>query len=112
MNSLVKSVCATGGLGVVGVFVPQDPGGADELAKKGEMAFDFGAFFDKGLHIGCGQTSVKAYNRYLCNLIHEDRAKPSWIISHELPLDQAPEAYRHFDARERGWTKVVLHPAA
>ncbi|MGH9552471.1 MAG: glutathione-independent formaldehyde dehydrogenase, partial [Terriglobales bacterium] len=48
MNDLVKSVRATGGLGVVGVFVPQDPGGADELAKKGEIAFDFGAFFGKG----------------------------------------------------------------
>jgi threonine dehydrogenase-like Zn-dependent dehydrogenase len=112
MNDLVKSVRPTGGLGVVGVFVPQDPGGADELAKKGEIAFDFGALFGKGQRIGSGQTSVKAYNRYLCNLIHQDRAKPSWIVSHELPLDQAPEAYRHFDAREPGWTKVVLHPAA
>lgn len=112
MNDLVRSVRPTGGLGVVGVFVPQDPGGADELAKKGEIAFDFGAFFGKGQRIGSGQTSVKAYNRYLCNLIHQDRAKPSWIVSHELPLDQAPEAYRHFDAREPGWTKVVLHPAA
>lgn len=112
MNDLVKSVRTTGGLGVVGVFMPQDPGGADELAKKGELAFDFGAFFEKGQHIGSGQTSVKAYNRQLCTLIHEGRAKPSWIVSHELPLDQAPDAYRHFDARERGWTKVLLHPAA
>jgi glutathione-independent formaldehyde dehydrogenase len=31
-------------------------------------------------------------------------------VSHELPLDQAPEAYQHFDARDDGWTKVVLHP--
>jgi threonine dehydrogenase-like Zn-dependent dehydrogenase len=112
MNDLVKSVRPTGGLGVVGVFMPRDPGGADELAKKGEIAFDFGAFFGKGQRIGSGQTSVKAYNRYLCNLIHQGRAKPSWIVSHELPLDQAPEAYRHFDARDHGWTKVVLHPAA
>ena len=38
------------------------------------------------------------------------RAKPSWIISHELSLDDAPDAYRHFDRREKGWTKVILHP--
>jgi threonine dehydrogenase-like Zn-dependent dehydrogenase len=25
-------------------------------------------------------------------------------------VGQAPEAYKHFDAREEGWTKVVLHP--
>jgi threonine dehydrogenase-like Zn-dependent dehydrogenase len=38
------------------------------------------------------------------------RAKPSWIVSHELPLEQAPEGYEHFDRRDFGWTKVVLHP--
>ena len=31
-------------------------------------------------------------------------------MSHELPLAGAPEAYKHFDARDKGWTKVVLHP--
>jgi glutathione-independent formaldehyde dehydrogenase len=38
------------------------------------------------------------------------KAKPSWIVSHELPLDKAPEGYEHFDNRDDGWTKVVLHP--
>jgi len=28
------------------------------------------------------------------------------------PLAEAPEAYEHFDAREDGWTKIVLKPAA
>jgi|GEM_PF-6779416 threonine dehydrogenase-like Zn-dependent dehydrogenase len=27
-------------------------------------------------------------------------------------LKEAPEAYRHFDAREEGWTKVTLSPTA
>jgi glutathione-independent formaldehyde dehydrogenase len=112
MNDLVKSVRATGGIGVVGVFVSKDPGGADALAKKGGMAFDFGKFFEKGQHMGTGQANVKAYNRYLCDLIHQDRAKPSWIVSHELSLDEAPDGYKHFDARDRGWTKVTLHPGA
>jgi threonine dehydrogenase-like Zn-dependent dehydrogenase len=26
--------------------------------------------------------------------------------------NQAPEAYKHFDQRDDGWTKVVLRPAA
>jgi threonine dehydrogenase-like Zn-dependent dehydrogenase len=111
MNDLVKSVRPTGGLGVVGVFVEEDPGSHDKLAKKGQIAFDFGAFWSKGLSMGTGQANVKAYNRYLADLIHADRAKPSWIVSHELALDEAPEAYEHFDAREDGWTKVILHPA-
>jgi glutathione-independent formaldehyde dehydrogenase len=60
--------------------------------------------------MGTGQCPVKHYNRYLRSLIAEGKVKPSWIVSHDLPLDQAPEAYKHFDAREEGWTKVVLHP--
>jgi threonine dehydrogenase-like Zn-dependent dehydrogenase len=37
-------------------------------------------------------------------------AKPSWIVSHQLPLDEALSGYQHYDARDNGWTKVVLHP--
>ena len=112
MNALVDAVKATGHIGVVGVFVPQDPKATDELEKQGRMAFDFGKFWFKGQKIGTGQCNVKAYNRRLRDLIHQDRANPSMIISHELSLDEAPEAYAHFDKRDKGWTKVVLHPNA
>jgi threonine dehydrogenase-like Zn-dependent dehydrogenase len=110
MNNLVKSVRATGSLGVVGVFMPEDPKSAHELARKGQMAFDFGQFWTKGLHMGTGQCNVKSYNRQLCRLIELGKAKPSLIVSHQIPLEEAPDAYRHFDAREPGWTKVVLRP--
>lgn len=110
MNDLVKSVRATGGLGVVGVFLPEDPGGADALAKRGEIAFDFGTFWSKGLSMGTGQCPVKRYNRFLSSLIEQDKARPSFILSHECALHEAPEAYQHFDDRDEGWTKVVLKP--
>jgi threonine dehydrogenase-like Zn-dependent dehydrogenase len=112
MNKLVKSVRPTGALGVVGVFVPQDPEPADPLMEEGQIAFDLGLFFHKALSLGSGQTPVKAYNRLLCQLIAAGKAHPSFLVSHELTLDQAPDAYGHFDAREDGWTKVVLRPAA
>ena len=112
MNDLVKSVRATGGIGVVGVFIPLDPGSPDKLAKEGKIVFDLGQFWSKGQQIGTGQANVKAYNRQLCELIHAGRAKPSWIVSHELSLDEAPEAYKHFDERDQGWTKVILHPGS
>ena len=110
MNNLVKTVKATGGIGVVGVFLPEDPGAKDKLAKEGKLAFDFGQFWFKGQHGATGQANVKAYNRKLSNLIEAGKAEPSWIISHELPLDQAPDAYKNFDERKEGWTKVVLKP--
>ena len=74
------------------------------------MPFDFGEFWTRGQSMGTGQAPVKRYNRYLMNLIRTGRAKPSWIVSHRLPLDQAAWAYEHFDARDEGWTKVVLRP--
>jgi threonine dehydrogenase-like Zn-dependent dehydrogenase len=112
MNNLVRSVRATGGIGVVGVFVAEDPGSPDELMKKGQIAFDFGTFWMKGQHMATGQANVKAYNRKLRDLIAADKVKPSQIISHELPLEQAPEGYKSFDERRDGWTKVVLKTAA
>ena len=110
LNHLVESVRFTGGIGTVGVYVPQDPGTQDDLARQGKSRFEFGNFWFKGQHMGTGQCPVKRYNRHLRNLIAQDKVKPSWIVSHDLPLEQAPEAYKHFDAREEGWTKVVLHP--
>jgi threonine dehydrogenase-like Zn-dependent dehydrogenase len=110
LNNLVHSVKFTGTIGVVGVFVPHDPGSPDKLHKEGEIAFEYGLFWFKGQSVGNSQANVKAHNRQLCNLIEQGKAKPSWIVSHELPLDRALEGYEHFDARDDGWTKVVLHP--
>ncbi len=110
MNNLVKSVRPTGGIGVIGVFVPKDPQGPDELSKQGQIAFEMGLFFQKGLSMGSGQANVKAYNRHLRDLIAIGKAKPSFLVSHKLPLHDAPDAYQHFDARDDGWTKVILKP--
>ncbi len=112
MNNLVQTVKATGRIGVVGVFMPEDPGAKDKLQKRGQMAFDYGTFWFKGQSMGTGQANVKHYNRLLSRLIEHDRVKPSWIISHQLPLEDAPKAYASFDERKDGWTKVVLKPGA
>jgi glutathione-independent formaldehyde dehydrogenase len=50
------------------------------------------------------------YNRWLRDLIIRGQARPSQIISHELPLADAVRAYDQFDKRADGWTKVILHP--
>ncbi|GLZ40567.1 glutathione-independent formaldehyde dehydrogenase [Actinokineospora sp. NBRC 105648] len=115
LNTLIDAVRFTGKIGCVGVFVPSDPGGrekqrAGELEAEGKLALDFGLMWFKGQTIGTGQCPVKKYNRALRDLIAGGRAHPGIIVSHELPLDKAPEAYRNFDRREKGWTKVVLHP--
>src|ERR1700744_1639009 len=110
LNDLVQAGKFTGGIGGVGLYLPQDPGAPGEERKKGRITFEMGEFWLKGQRMGTGQANVKHYNRELRDLIHEGRANPSWIISHELPLSEASSAYEHFDARDEGWTKVVLKP--
>lgn len=110
LNQLVETVRATGMLGVVGLYVPSDPGAPSEEAGKGQLLFNVGKFFEKGLRMGTGQANVKSYNRHLRDLIIAGRAEPSFVVSQRLPLDKAPEAYEHFDKREEGWSKVVLKP--
>ena len=110
MNELVMSVKATGCIGVVGVFIPKDPKSKEPLQQEGKMAFDFGNFWMKGQCIATGQANVKTYNRQLSTLISAGKAIPSQIVSHELSLDDAPNAYKHFDKRDDGWTKIILKP--
>ncbi|WP_432994894.1 glutathione-independent formaldehyde dehydrogenase [Dactylosporangium sp. CA-233914] len=110
LDNLVKVVRATGGIGVVGVYVPEDPGAASDPAKQGRIAFDFGTLFSKGQRMGTGQCPVMRYNRHLRDLIITGRAQPSFLVSHELPLNEAADGYEHFDRRDGGWTKVLLHP--
>ncbi|MCW3841442.1 glutathione-independent formaldehyde dehydrogenase [Micromonospora yasonensis] len=112
LNSLVEVVRPTGAIGVIGLYLAEDPGAPDEHSAHGELLVKVGKFFEKGLRMGTGQANVKAYNEYLRNLIMAGRATPSFVVSKELPLDAAPEAYQHFDRREPGYSKVVLKPAA
>src|SRR5699024_9124928 len=110
LNQLVDTVRHTGGLGVVGLYLPSDPGAPDEHSAKVELLFRIGRFFEKGQTIGTGQADDKQYAHKLHDLIIAGRAKPSFVVYQELPLADAPEAYEKFDNREPGYSKVILQP--
>ncbi len=110
LDALIQIVNPTGMLGIPGLYVPADPGGVDPHAKEGRLLIPFGKLFEKGLRLGTGQCNVKRYNRYLRDLIIAGRAKPSFIVSHNTPLNDAPTAYDKFDKRIEGYTKVILKP--
>jgi glutathione-independent formaldehyde dehydrogenase len=112
LNSVIQTVRPTGMIGVPGLYVPSDPGGPTDAAKQGMLLVGVGKFFEKGQRMGVGQANVKRYNRQLRDMIIEGRATPSTVVSHDLPLDAAPDAYEKFDKRIDGYTKVILKPAA
>jgi glutathione-independent formaldehyde dehydrogenase len=112
LNQCVYATRPTGRIGVVGLYVPEDPGAPTEEAAHGRLLFEIGTFFEKGLAMGTGQCNVKRYNRALRDLIVAGRLRPSFVVSKDLPLDDAPDAYHRFDQREEGYSKIVLKPGS
>ena len=70
----------------------------------------FGAAMNKGLTIKMGQTHVQRYTAPLLKKIQDGDIDPSFIITHRLRLDDAPEAYKTFRDKADGCIKVVLKP--
>ncbi|EIW79718.1 GroES-like protein [Coniophora puteana RWD-64-598 SS2] len=110
LEALVNIVRPSGGLGIPGLYTHADPGAPDLAASKGYISFPIGKVFEKGLSIRTGICSAKLYNRYLRDLIIAGKAKPSFVVSHKLPLKDAASAYDKFSRRVEGYTKVLLKP--
>ena len=110
-DDLVELVNPTGAIGAIGVYFPQDPGapkGSEQA--EGKMPWKYGDIWNKGIAIGTGQAPVKQYNEQLRDLIIAGKVKPSMIVSHHIPLEEAPDAYAKFDKRVDGYTKVIINP--
>ena len=58
----------------------------------------------------CSRRPPPGYMRPLLARIHNREIDPSFVISHQLPLDEAPRAYEMFRDKEDACTKVVLRP--
>jgi len=82
------------------------PGVYSEFADKVPM----GALMNKGLEVHTGQTHVQKYQGQLLNRIQRGELDPSVIITHELPLDDAPHGYDLFKQKREDCIKVVLKP--
>jgi len=72
--------------------------------------FPLGALMEKGLTVKSGQTHVQKYMPELLNLIQDGKLDTTFLISHRLPLEEAPEGYKMFKERQNEVTKVVLRP--
>jgi threonine dehydrogenase-like Zn-dependent dehydrogenase len=70
----------------------------------------FGAAFGKGLTFKMGQTHVMRYLRPLLERIERGQIDPSFVITHRLPIDDAPAAYKMFRDKKDECIKVVLKP--
>ena len=72
--------------------------------------FPLGAAFAKGLTFKMGQTHTQRYMRPLLDRIERGDIDPSFIITHRLGLEEAPNGYATFAARKENCIKVVMKP--
>jgi len=70
----------------------------------------FGAAFHKGLTLKMGQTHMMRYMSPLLEKVARDEIDPSFVITHRLRLDDAPQAYRMFRDKQDNCVKVVMKP--
>ncbi len=91
--------CRNGGIvsipGVYGGFIDKMP---------------LGSMMNRALTFKTGQTHVQRYMRPLLERIQNGDIDPSYIITHRLPLDEAPQGYRMFRDKQDECVKVVLKP--
>jgi len=69
-----------------------------------------GAFMNKGLTWKAGQTHMQKYMPMLLEKIENGEIDPSFIITHEMPLEDAPKGYEMFKHKQDSCIKVVLKP--
>ena len=70
--------------------------------------FPIGSLMNRSLTIRTGQTHVHRYLRPLLDHIERGDVDPSFIITHRMPLADAPKGYEMFKHKEHECVKVVL----
>ena len=89
--------CRNGGtVSVIGVY----GGFADK--------FPLGSLMNRSITIKSGQAHVQRYMRPLLELIENGDIDPSFVVTHTMSLDEAPQAYDLFKNKQDGCIKVVL----
>jgi threonine dehydrogenase-like Zn-dependent dehydrogenase len=98
LKNCISAVRRGGFVSVVGVYgIPYD-------------AFPLGQIFDKGIKLAFGQAPVQKYIDELMRLLGQGKIQLDDIITHRLPLSEAPRAYDIFCDKKDGCVKVVLTP--
>jgi threonine dehydrogenase-like Zn-dependent dehydrogenase len=70
--------------------------------------FPMNAVMNRSLTIKTGQCHVHRYMQPLLERIQKGEIDPTFVITHTMPLDQAPEGYKIFNNKEDHCEKIVL----
>lgn len=96
----VESVAKAGTVAIIGVYSPQ------------MQTFPIGEAMMKNLTLKMGNCNHRRYIPDLVNMVKSNVINPLNVLTQQKPLVSAIDAYKMFDKREPGWTKVELIPGA
>ncbi len=94
----VQALAKAGTLSIIGVY-PQTV-----------RYFPIGQAMMRNLTLNMGNCNHRRYIPLLLEKVRTGAFDPTVILTKERPLGTAIDAYKAFDARQRGWTKVELEP--
>ena len=102
LRNMVDVVDVNGGIGLIGVYMAQDssPGAprGDHVSK--EIGFPVTEFFNKGLRMQGGVVDPKIVAPELVELIASGRARPGFVATAVIAIEDVPEYYARFDRQE------------
>jgi threonine dehydrogenase-like Zn-dependent dehydrogenase len=98
LKMCVSAVRRGGFVSVIGVYgMPYD-------------GYPLGQIFDKGIKMAFGQAPVHAHMDDMIRFVRERKVRLDDIITHRMPLAEAPHAYKIFCDKEDNCVKVVMKP--
>ena len=95
----VQALAKAGTLSIIGVYPPT------------MTSFPIGMAMNKNLTVKMGNCNHRRYAPHLVEMVRTGAFDPTDVLTRVLPIDNVLDAYKHFDQREDGWTKVELRPA-
>lgn len=98
LNTAIHATRKGGTISVIGAYGPPFTG------------VDIGTYMNKAQTMRTGQASVKRYMPHLFEQIRAGNIRPSEVLTHRRPLDEAPELYRTMARKHDGCIKVALFP--
>jgi glutathione-independent formaldehyde dehydrogenase len=110
-EAIAELINPAGRVAIIGVWPPQDSHAVEPACREGRLTVPWSKLFNKNASVIMGRDDDKRWNCKLRDMIITGAAKPSKVVSHRLPLDDAPTAFAKFDARRDGYIKVILKPA-
>ncbi|KAL3417251.1 putative alcohol dehydrogenase [Phlyctema vagabunda] len=109
LNNMVAVTARTGGLGGIGVWPASNTNTAAApraATVNTTMEFNYGQFWGKALSLRSGGVDVVPLTGMLGEMIALGKAKPGFVVSQQIGIEDAPDAYARFSRHEE--QKVVI----